>query len=215
MLYYLMYSKGGHGEVYPITEKDAKLFPNSDLVKIELSHTKVESICAFYRLKIAKMLFPNNIIDVQAACYERREEIQELYPNYLISKKACVPISHATYSQHTVKNENGICVCQCTDCMRHARDFHNSQNIKKAEKIALKAYSWGLLLPYTDSTDYCEDPHGEIVFFEVDRIKYDQFYRKLYDSDHPQEFKDKIIPYVLRHEALIKDAFDSFGLKSV
>lgn len=169
-------SKGSHGVVHTPSREVARLFPHAGLVKEEQRGFQGvgESIRAYYRLKIADALFPGTVIQAVGAFHRPVTDppnyLGDNYRNFLVSQRADTSPEHNIYSAHFEKNMLCVMPCECEACIAHNTHYHSPDIQGKADSLAEEAKQWGIDLPSWDVTDYCSDPQGNIVFFEVDGI---------------------------------------------
>ncbi len=160
------YASGSNADVYAMHDRHEwrRHFPTADLVREECSSwsKQVDAKLLFYAHRVAGLLFPGHFIDVTGA--RMQGGATQLY-----SRRADVPEEHATYCNDIValpmraKHSS----CSCEQCARH-RAFHESQDLqKKAWLLAERLFEYGISVPTSDCTDYCQTSAGKVVFFEL------------------------------------------------
>lgn len=168
------YSSGYYAKVFHVDRRRELRFPQAELVRREVTSDRYWFARLFYTHKTAKLLFPDNFIDVVAAQkgWGKRNpesDLMEFRPT-LMSKVAYVDTDHAVFSLHMDQENYGgkISLCKCGACQAH-RTFHKDNNLEVlARRTRDDIAPSGIYVPSDYLTDYCLSRDAKIIFFEID-----------------------------------------------
>lgn len=210
-----IFSRGGHANIFFNSEHERVQFPQSDLVKISnVREYRAFYALQFYGLKVAHLMFPDNVINPQGfqtlpdtEWYQRWLFSLLGRPQHigsLFSKQIPTPIAHADFSKHSYITEFGEKhYCPCSDCSKHL-EFHNSHNLhNRANDLFLDMLEAGLVMPAADTSDYCMNGNN-IVFFEVNGLNPNRVSTYLEGLEQPNPREQRAMRLLVRFNQILE-----------
>lgn len=178
--------------VHTVTDAQRLRFPSADLVRYERSTNPFFYKLLFYKHRIARLLYPDQFIEVVGAVTEARPGGEDSFAkdHLVFSRKAPVPDEHATFAAHMEIDDDGPkrlkkSLCKCSVCVSHRR-FHRDHDISmKAFDASSEFWRRGITVPWDDDSDYCMTDKEKILFFEIDGMDYRVLQNNIDDVDDP------------------------------